>query len=85
MISDVFNLKEVHGVVYEADCQMIQVRKGADFDIGANASAEEASDELEDGVETVNNVVLSFRLQSTSFDKKGFLVYLKGESSFMWG
>lgn len=26
---------------------------------------------------TVNNVVYSFRLQSTGFDKKGFLTYLK--------
>lgn len=70
-------MKEVGGVI-EIDCQMIQVKQGADVDIGANASAEEASEELEDGVENVNNVVYSFRLQSTSFDKKSYGIYLKG-------
>lgn len=78
MISDVYDLKEVDGVVYEADCSMITIKKGADVDIGANASAEEAAEELEDGTETVNNVVYSFRLNQTSFDKKSYLTYLKG-------
>jgi Translationally controlled tumour protein len=32
---------------------------------------------MEDGAKTVNNVVHSFRLQQTSFDKKSFLTYLK--------
>lgn len=57
---------------------MIQVKEGADVDIGANASAEEAAEDLEDGVSVVNNVVYSFRLQSTSFDKKGYTTYIKG-------
>lgn len=48
------------------------------IDIGANASAEEAQEELEDGAETVNNVCHSFRLQSTSYDKKSYLTHLKG-------
>lgn len=47
-------------------------------DIGANASAEEADEALDDNVVKVNNVVHSFRLQSTSFDKKSYLAYLKG-------
>lgn len=47
-------------------------------DIGANASAEEAGEDLEDAKVKVNNIVASFRLQSTSFDKKSFLTYLKG-------
>lgn len=47
-------------------------------DIGANASAEEAGDDLADEKVKVNNIVASFRLQSTAFDKKGFLTYLKG-------
>ena len=45
---------------------------------GANPSAEEADDALEEGSSQVNNVVYSFRLQTTSFDKKSFLTYLKG-------
>ncbi|KAF9334998.1 Ribosome associating protein [Podila minutissima] len=77
LFSDAFDVKEVDGS-YQIDCAMIQVKQGADVDIGANASAEEAGEDLEDGVEIVNNVVYSFRLQSTSFDKKGFTVYVKG-------
>merc|ERR1711881_536928 len=49
IISDVYDLKEIDGVVYEADCKMIKI-----------------------------DVVHSFRLQSTQFDKKGYLTYLKG-------
>jgi len=30
MISDVYNLKEIDGTLYEADCAMITIRKGAD-------------------------------------------------------
>jgi Translationally controlled tumour protein len=45
---------------------------------GANPSEEEGGDEgLDDGSEQVNNVVHSFRLQSTAFDKKSYLTYLK--------
>lgn len=49
-------------------------------DIGANASAEGGDDELEDGVETVNDVVHSFRLQTTSFNKKDYVTHIKGGS-----
>lgn len=55
---------------------MITVKEG-DVDIGANPSAEEQEEAAEDGAQTVNNVVYSFRLQSTQFDKKGYLTYLK--------
>lgn len=48
-------------------------------DIGANASAEEAEEALDDTEVKVNNIVHSFRLQSTSFDKKSYLTYLKGK------
>ncbi|KAF9356930.1 hypothetical protein BGX26_004521 [Mortierella sp. AD094] len=77
LFSDAFDIKEVGGV-YEIDCAMITVKEGADVDIGANASAEEADEALEDGFSTVNNVVYSHRLQSTSFDKKGYTAYIKG-------
>ena len=50
-------------------------------DIGANASAEEAAEEFEDTSAKVNNIVHTFRLQSTQFDKKSFLTYLKGKYS----
>jgi hypothetical protein len=47
-------------------------------DIGANASAEEADEGVEDQAVKVNNIVHSFRYQSTQFDKKSYLTYLKG-------
>ncbi|KAG0367247.1 hypothetical protein BGZ54_004174 [Gamsiella multidivaricata] len=77
LFSDAFDPKEV-GSTYEIDCAMIKVKAGADVDIGANASAEEAEETLEDGEAMVNNVVYSGRLQQTSFDKKGYTVYMKG-------
>ncbi|KAK4040879.1 Mss4-like protein [Parachaetomium inaequale] len=77
IISDSYDLKEVDGVVFEADCAMI-TEGAVNVDIGANASAEEAEEALEDTAVKVNNIVNSFRLQETSFDKKGYLAYLKG-------
>ncbi|KAF3926207.1 hypothetical protein ABW21_db0208375 [Orbilia brochopaga] len=76
IFSDAFPIKEVDGIAYEVECAMIQMKEG-DIDIGANPSAEEAEEGLDDGVQTVNNVVHSFRLQSTSFDKKSYQIYLK--------
>lgn len=47
------------------------------FLVGANPSADVQEESLEEGTKQVNNVAHSFRLQSTSFDKKSFLAYLK--------
>jgi len=77
MFSDAFPLKTVDDIVYEVDCALMIVKEG-DVDIGANPSAEEQEEALENGASQVNNVIHSFRLQSTSFDKKSFLTYLKG-------
>jgi hypothetical protein len=77
MISDAFDMTLVHDVVYEVDCSLITVRKGADVDIGANASIEEDVEALEDGQEIVNNVVHSFRLVQTGFDWNSYMVHLK--------
>lgn len=55
--------------------------KGAvKVDIGANASAEgeDADEGVDDGSCQVNDVVDSFRLEQTSFDKKSYLTYIKG-------
>lgn len=48
------------------------------IDIGANASAEGGDEEVEDGTETVNNIVYSFRLNQTAYDDK---LYKKGLKS----
>ena len=69
--------KTVDDIAYEVDAKMIVVAEG-DIDIGANPSAEEQEEALENGGSTVNNVVHSFRLTPTSFDKKSYLTYLKG-------
>lgn len=78
MFSDAFPIKVVDDVVFEVDCQLVTVKAGADVDIGANPSAEEQDEALEEGASQVNNVAHSFRLQSTTFDKKSYLTYLKG-------
>ena len=56
---------------------MITVQDG-EVDIGGNPSAEEQQEALDNGAEQVINIVHSFRLQATSFDKKSYLTYLKG-------
>ncbi|KAK7538905.1 microtubule/calcium-binding protein [Phyllosticta citricarpa] len=77
LISDSYNLKEIDGVVYEADCQKITIG-GDNIDIGANPSAEDgADDNLDENTQTVLDVVHSFRLNETSFDKKSYLSHLK--------
>ncbi|KTW26661.1 hypothetical protein T552_02670 [Pneumocystis carinii B80] len=76
LISDAYNLKEVDDVLYEVDCAMVQIKQG-EVDIGANPSAEGDEEITEDGVETVNNVVYSFRLVSTTYTKKDYQVYIK--------
>ena len=48
-----------------------------EVDIGANASAEEAAEELESSSKKVVDIVDAFRLQETSWDKKGFMGYIK--------
>ncbi|CAB4492927.1 unnamed protein product [Rhizophagus irregularis] len=53
--SDAYPMKLVDDVVYEIDCQLVTVKKGVDIDIGANPSAEEAEEALEEGSEQVNN------------------------------
>jgi len=76
IISDSYNLKEIDGIAYEADCSRINVGVG-DINIGANASAEDQEEGVEDQAETVIDVVHSFRLSQTSFDKKNYLTHLK--------
>ncbi|KAK4545217.1 hypothetical protein LTR36_003396 [Oleoguttula mirabilis] len=78
LISDSYDLKEVDGAVYEADCRKITL--GADnVDIGANPSAEGGDDEGgDDTATTVIDIVHSFRMNETQFDKKAYLSHLKG-------
>lgn len=77
MIGDSYDLKLVDDVVYEADCTMIEIGVG-EVNTGGNASAEEADEGTDDQAEKVNNVVYSFKLAPTSFDKKSYMTYIKG-------
>jgi len=76
IISDSYKLKEVDGAVYEADCKKIAVG-GESFDVGGNPSAEEGEEAMDDHAQTVIDVVHSFRLHETQFDKKSYLSHLK--------
>jgi len=76
LISDSYDLKEVDGAVYEADCKRITIGND-NIDIGANPSAEEGGEDLDDAAVTVLDVVHSFRLTESSFDKKSYLSHLK--------
>ncbi|KAF2231427.1 translationally controlled tumor-associated [Viridothelium virens] len=76
VLSDSYDIKEIDGVVYEANCKKISIG-GENIDIGANPSAEEADEGLEDTSQQVIDVVHSFRLNETSFDKKSYLGHLK--------
>ncbi|CAO1628248.1 unnamed protein product [Jaminaea pallidilutea] len=75
--SDAYEYKEVDDIVYELDAAQIVITEG-DVDIGGNPSAEEQQEALENGGQQVINLVHSFRLQQTSFDKKQYLAHLKG-------
>ncbi|KLO15683.1 hypothetical protein SCHPADRAFT_251617 [Schizopora paradoxa] len=76
LITDAFDLKLVDDIVYEVDAKWINFKEG-DIDIGANPSAEEQEESVESSEQRVINVVHSNRLQSTTFDKKSYLSYLK--------
>lgn len=78
LLSSAFDVKEVDGAVYEVDAAMINVKPGADVDIGANPSAEGGGDDYSEDTIQVNNVVFNSRLQETSFDKKSYMAYIKG-------
>jgi hypothetical protein len=76
--ADVKAKKEAESILYFVRGE--RITEGAvNVDTGANASAE-GGDEggAEDSAKEVINVVSSGRLESTSFDKKSYMGYLKG-------
>ncbi|SAM06270.1 hypothetical protein [Absidia glauca] len=75
--SDAYPIKEVDDIAYEVDCAMVTIAEG-DVDIGANPSAEGGDEDVESTSQTVNNIIYSFRLTETSFDKKSYMAYIKG-------
>eukprot|EP01118_Nematostelium_gracile_P007073 TRINITY_DN228_c0_g1_i1.p1 TRINITY_DN228_c0_g1~~TRINITY_DN228_c0_g1_i1.p1 ORF type:complete len:202 (-),score=63.81 TRINITY_DN228_c0_g1_i1:109-714(-) len=79
LFSDSFEMVLIDDIVYEVKSKMIQKDTEGNFDIGANPSEEGA--DADEGVDsskvTVNAVVDAARLQPTSFDKKGWMDYIK--------
>ncbi|ORZ15077.1 translationally controlled tumor protein [Absidia repens] len=77
LFSDAYPIKLIDDIAYEVDCAMVTVGEG-EIDIGANPSAEGGEEAAESTSQTVNNVIYSFRLSETSFDKKSYMTYIKG-------
>jgi len=77
MFGDTYKVKLVDEVIYEVFGKLT-TQKSASFVLeGANASAEEAEEGLEEGVVSGVDIVIAHRLVETHFDKKGYTVYLK--------
>ena len=90
IISDTYDLIDKEDVVYEVNCRKV-TKGGETFDIGANPSAEEADEGVEDGTKQVIDVVDSFRLNFLGDEdsgtrafgtKKDYMAQLKGEGLF---
>lgn len=68
------------GTVLEVAAQYITVNQNEEFDIGANPSTEDGEAEggaADSEAARVINVVHSFGLNETSYDKKSFMAYIK--------
>ena len=79
-----FNIKDAQCVVGKIhgsknlSFQHVTRKVGDDFDIGANASAEEGAEGTEEAVESGVDLVLNHRLVETGFGKKAdYMNYLK--------
>jgi len=81
LFADAYPMKEVDDIVYEVESKMITVEEG-NYNTGANASEDPEGEKEDDGTDssarTVNNVIDAHRLQTTSFDKKSYMTYIKG-------
>jgi len=70
IISDTWELKDIDDTVYEIDCR--KITKGPDnVDIGANPSAEEADEALDENQTTVIDIVDAFRLNFLGDEASG--------------
>ncbi|KAK9146949.1 hypothetical protein Sjap_006852 [Stephania japonica] len=80
LLSDSFPYKEIeNGALWEVEGKWV-VKGAVDFDIGANPSAEGGGEDegVDDQAVKVVDIIDTFRLQEQpSFDKKGFVTYMK--------
>merc|ERR1712141_320882 len=78
LFSDTYPMKLADDCLYEVYGKHVQRKIGDDFDIGANASAEEADEGTEEATESGVDLVLNHRLVETGFGKKAdYMNYLK--------
>ena len=70
IISDTYNLIEKDNVVYEVNCRKV-TKGGESFDIGANPSAEEAEEGLDNTTKQVIDVVDAFRYNFLGDEESG--------------
>jgi len=78
MFSDSYPVREIEdGFFFEVDGKWQEVGD-VDVDIGANPSAEEETEALEEGKRKVVDIIDAFRLvEQPSYDKKTFMGYIK--------
>jgi len=80
LFADAYPMKEVDDIVYEVESKVVTVEEG-NYNTGANASEDpdaEKDEVVDANARTVNNVLDAHRLQTTSFDKKSYMTYIKG-------
>merc|ERR1712105_474089 len=78
LFSDTYPMKLVDDCLYGVYGKHVQRKIGDDFDIGANASAEEGGEGTEEATESGVDLVLNHRLVETGFGKKAdYMNYLK--------
>lgn len=70
IISDTYHLIEKEDTVYEVDCKKVTVGNES-FDTGANPSAEEAEEGVDDNTKQVIDVVHGFRLHFLGDEASG--------------
>lgn len=70
IISDTYKLIEKEDAVYEVDCKKVTVGND-NIDIGANPSAEEAEEGVDDNSKQVIDVVHGFRLNFLGDEASG--------------
>ena len=84
MISDAFNITEVDDIIYEVDCKTMMVNPGCEVDIGANASAEEAAEDLADDAIQIIDVTLLSLMIGNSYHQTNLILGCLFNASYFY-
>jgi hypothetical protein len=81
MVTDSFPIKEIDDIIYEIESKMIVKREG-DYGISSNTDEDAAegatAESILAGEQTVNSLVDGARLVQTGYDKKSYMLHIKG-------